>query len=97
VNGVGAFVTTFGPGELSAYCAVAGQFAEYVSSTLISNLSLTNDASGACCPHNWLPLNRSHEEQNYNAPQFRQWRVWVSMFYNLFLRRDLISPTQDVP
>ncbi|KIN07253.1 hypothetical protein OIDMADRAFT_36813 [Oidiodendron maius Zn] len=30
VNGVGAFVTTFGPGELSAYCAVAGQFAEYV-------------------------------------------------------------------
>lgn len=31
VNGVGAFVTTFGPGELSAYCGVAGQYAEYVS------------------------------------------------------------------
>lgn len=31
VNGVGAFVSTFGPGELSAYCGVAGQYTEYVS------------------------------------------------------------------
>lgn len=31
VNGIGAFVTTFGPGELSAYCGMAGQYAEYVS------------------------------------------------------------------
>ena len=30
VNGTGAFVTTFGPGELSAYCGMAGQYAEYV-------------------------------------------------------------------
>ncbi|KAK9235102.1 thiamine diphosphate-binding protein [Lipomyces kononenkoae] len=30
VNGYGAFVTTFGPGELSAYCGMAGQYAEYV-------------------------------------------------------------------
>ncbi|KAJ4004002.1 Pyruvate decarboxylase 1 [Fusarium irregulare] len=30
VNGAGAFVTTFGPGELSAYCGMAGQYAEYV-------------------------------------------------------------------
>jgi pyruvate decarboxylase len=36
VNGIGAFVTTFGPGELSAYCGVAGQYAEYVSQTFIS-------------------------------------------------------------
>jgi pyruvate decarboxylase len=26
----GAFVTTFGPGELSAYCSHAGAYAEYV-------------------------------------------------------------------
>ena len=30
LNGAAAFVSTFGPGELSAYCGVAGQFAEYV-------------------------------------------------------------------
>ncbi|KIW04076.1 uncharacterized protein PV09_04893 [Verruconis gallopava] len=30
INGAAAFVSTFGPGELSAYCGVAGQFAEYV-------------------------------------------------------------------
>ncbi|KAK9327184.1 thiamine diphosphate-binding protein [Lipomyces starkeyi] len=30
VNGYGAFVTTFGPGELSAYCGMGGQYAEYV-------------------------------------------------------------------
>ncbi|KAI7283094.1 pyruvate decarboxylase [Hortaea werneckii] len=30
INGAGAFVTTFGPGELSAYCAHAGAFAEFV-------------------------------------------------------------------
>ncbi|KAJ5523631.1 hypothetical protein N7513_013175 [Penicillium frequentans] len=30
VHGAAAFVTTFGPGELSAYCAMAGQYAEYV-------------------------------------------------------------------
>ncbi|KAL2063135.1 hypothetical protein VTL71DRAFT_6207 [Oculimacula yallundae] len=30
VNGVGAFITTFGPGELSAYCGMAGQYAEFV-------------------------------------------------------------------
>jgi pyruvate decarboxylase len=30
VNGAGAFVTTFGPGELSAYCGMAGHYAEFV-------------------------------------------------------------------
>ncbi|KAJ5613930.1 hypothetical protein N7528_007584 [Penicillium herquei] len=30
VQGAAAFVTTYGPGELSAYCAMAGQYAEYV-------------------------------------------------------------------
>lgn len=30
VNGAAAFVTTFGPGELSAYCGMAGQYCEYV-------------------------------------------------------------------
>jgi pyruvate decarboxylase len=30
VNGVGAFITTFGPGELSAYCGMAGHYAEFV-------------------------------------------------------------------
>ncbi|KAF1977956.1 pyruvate decarboxylase [Bimuria novae-zelandiae CBS 107.79] len=30
VTGAGAFVTTFGPGELSAACGMAGQYAEYV-------------------------------------------------------------------
>lgn len=30
VNGTAAFVTTFGPGELSAYCGVGGQYTEYV-------------------------------------------------------------------
>ncbi|EMT71405.1 Putative pyruvate decarboxylase C13A11.06 [Fusarium odoratissimum] len=30
VRGAGAFVTTFGPGELSAYCGMAGQYAEFV-------------------------------------------------------------------
>lgn len=30
INGVGAFVTTFGPGELSAYCGQAGSFCEFV-------------------------------------------------------------------
>lgn len=30
INGAAAFVSTFGPGELSAYCGVAGQYAEYV-------------------------------------------------------------------
>ncbi|KAH8807860.1 putative pyruvate decarboxylase [Xylogone sp. PMI_703] len=30
VNGAAAFVSTFGPGELSAYCGVAGQYTEYV-------------------------------------------------------------------
>ncbi|KAL6918260.1 hypothetical protein FSST1_009755 [Fusarium sambucinum] len=30
VNGAGAFMTTFGLGELSAYCGIVGQYAEYV-------------------------------------------------------------------
>ncbi len=30
VNGVGAFVTTFGPGETSALCGVAGSYTEFV-------------------------------------------------------------------
>jgi pyruvate decarboxylase len=30
VNGTGAFITTFGPGELSAYCGMAGQYTEFV-------------------------------------------------------------------
>lgn len=30
INGAGAFVTTFGPGELSAYCGMAGQYCEFV-------------------------------------------------------------------
>lgn len=30
LNGAGAFVTTFGPGELSAYCSQAGAYAEFV-------------------------------------------------------------------
>jgi len=30
LNGAGSFVTTFGPGELSAYCSHAGAYAEYV-------------------------------------------------------------------
>ncbi|RGP59216.1 putative pdc1-pyruvate decarboxylase, isozyme 1 [Fusarium sporotrichioides] len=30
VNGAGAFITTFGPGELSAYCGMAGQYTEFV-------------------------------------------------------------------
>jgi len=30
VNGTAAFVSTFGPGELSAYCGVGGQYTEYV-------------------------------------------------------------------
>ena len=29
LNGAGAFVTTFGPGELSAYCGHAGAYAEF--------------------------------------------------------------------
>ncbi|CZR44631.1 putative PDC1-Pyruvate decarboxylase, isozyme 1 [Fusarium proliferatum ET1] len=30
VRGAGAFVTTFGPGELSGYCGMAGHYAEFV-------------------------------------------------------------------
>lgn len=30
VKGASAFVTTFGPGELSACCGMAGQYAEFV-------------------------------------------------------------------
>ena len=30
VKGAGAFITTFGPGELSAYCGMAGQYCEFV-------------------------------------------------------------------
>lgn len=30
VNGVGAVITTFGPGETSALCGIAGAYAEYV-------------------------------------------------------------------
>lgn len=30
VRGAGAFVTTFGPGELSGYCGTAGHYAEFV-------------------------------------------------------------------
>jgi len=30
VNGNAAFITTFGPGELSAYCGMAGQYCEFV-------------------------------------------------------------------
>jgi pyruvate decarboxylase len=30
INGAAAFVTTFGPGELSAYCGMAGHFCEFV-------------------------------------------------------------------
>jgi pyruvate decarboxylase len=30
VNGVGALVTTFGPGETSALCGIAGSYAEFV-------------------------------------------------------------------
>ncbi|KAK2674427.1 Thiamine pyrophosphate enzyme, C-terminal TPP-binding [Fusarium oxysporum f. sp. vasinfectum] len=30
IRGAGAFVTTFGPGELSAYCGMAGHYAEFV-------------------------------------------------------------------
>ncbi|KAK3679974.1 Pyruvate decarboxylase 1 [Recurvomyces mirabilis] len=30
INGAGAFVTTFGPGELSGYCGHAGAYAEFV-------------------------------------------------------------------
>ena len=29
INGAGAFVTTYGPGELSAYCGHAGAYAEF--------------------------------------------------------------------
>jgi pyruvate decarboxylase len=30
INGAAAFVTTYGPGELSAYCGMAGQYTEFV-------------------------------------------------------------------
>jgi len=30
VKGAAAYVTTFGPGELSAYCGMAGSYAEFV-------------------------------------------------------------------
>ena len=30
ITGAGAFVTTFGPGELSAYCGMAGHYTEFV-------------------------------------------------------------------
>jgi pyruvate decarboxylase len=30
MKGAGAFVTTFGPGELSAYCGMAGHYCEFV-------------------------------------------------------------------
>jgi pyruvate decarboxylase len=30
LSGVGALVTTFGPGELSGYCGHAGAYAEFV-------------------------------------------------------------------
>lgn len=30
MNGYAAFVSTFGPGEISAYCGVSGQYTEYV-------------------------------------------------------------------
>lgn len=29
-NGIGALVTTYGPGELSALCGIAGSYCEYV-------------------------------------------------------------------
>lgn len=29
-NGIGALVTTYGPGELSALCGIAGAYCEYV-------------------------------------------------------------------
>ena len=31
LKGAGSFVTTFGPGELSAYCGHAGAYTEHVS------------------------------------------------------------------
>jgi pyruvate decarboxylase len=30
IKGVGAVIQTFGPGELSAYCGIAGAYTEYV-------------------------------------------------------------------
>jgi pyruvate decarboxylase len=52
INGIGAFVTTFGPGELSAYCGVAGQFAEFVPVVhIVGYPAVTAQKAGAIMHH----------------------------------------------
>ncbi|KAL3705798.1 Pyruvate decarboxylase 1 [Talaromyces marneffei ATCC 18224] len=54
VNGIGAFVTTFGPGELSAYCGMAGQYAEYVPVVHIVGYPSTSAMKSGAVMHHSL-------------------------------------------
>ncbi|KAJ5455572.1 uncharacterized protein N7458_003836 [Penicillium daleae] len=54
VSGVAAFVTTYGPGELSAYCAMAGQYAEYVPVVHVVGYPSTVAMNGKMIMHHSL-------------------------------------------
>lgn len=76
INGAGAFVTTYGPGELSAYCGHAGAYAEFCKvvhivgypgrDTLQRELALADGSRRHC-----------YEQPHLNAPHLGHWRVWV--------------------
>lgn len=54
INGTAAFVSTFGPGELSAYCGVAGQYAEYVPAVHIIGYPSTSAMKAGLIMHHTL-------------------------------------------
>ncbi|KAF2654182.1 pyruvate decarboxylase [Lophiostoma macrostomum CBS 122681] len=54
VNGAAAFVTTFGPGELSAYCGMAGHYAELVPVVHIVGYPTVNAVRSKAIMHHSL-------------------------------------------
>lgn len=77
LNGVGAWVDTFGPGELSSYCGHAGAYTEFVPVAHIVGypgrrslvLSFKPGANKSC--------RRCNGQPHYHAPFAWDRRIWV--------------------
>ncbi|KAF2874581.1 thiamine diphosphate-binding protein [Massariosphaeria phaeospora] len=54
VNGAAAFITTFGPGELSAYCGMAGHYCEFVPVVHIVGYPTVNAVRNKAIMHHSL-------------------------------------------
>jgi pyruvate decarboxylase len=54
VKGAAAFITTFGPGETSAYCGMAGSFCEFVPVAHIVGYPSTTAAKKGLILHHTL-------------------------------------------